>query len=92
VVDSEVDWFSSVFFDLFTLVSDRSGMPVADGGLTTPNVKNCTFRSVAKTCRHPEAKCNTFLQREILAFSVESRLLQKRSMLLKNSLRQELLH
>jgi hypothetical protein len=31
-------------------------------GVTTPNVKNRTFRIVAKTCRHPEAKCNTFLQ------------------------------
>jgi hypothetical protein len=46
-------------------------------GVTTPKVKNRTFRTVAKTCRHPEAKCNTFLQREIQAFSVESRFVAK---------------
>jgi hypothetical protein len=45
--------------------------------VTTPNVKNHTFRTVAKTCRHPEAKCNTFPQREIQAFSVESRFVAK---------------
>lgn len=37
-------------------------------GLTTPNVKNTRFRTVAKTYRNPEAKSNTFLQREIRAF------------------------
>src|SRR5260370_19938787 len=40
--------------------------------------KNRTFRNVAKTYRQPKAKCNTFLQREMLAFSVESGSLQKR--------------
>ena len=46
-------------------------------GVTSPNVKNRTFSTVTKTCRHPEAKCNTFLQREIQAFSVESRFVAK---------------
>jgi len=55
-------------------------------GVTTPNVKSRTFRNVAKTYRQPKAKCNTFLQRDMLAFSVENGSLQKRSMPLKNSL------
>jgi hypothetical protein len=59
--------------------------PGAVAGVSTPNVKNRTFRNVAKTYRQPKAKCNTFLQREMLDFSVESGSLQKRSMLLKNS-------
>jgi hypothetical protein len=32
-----------------------------------------------KTCRHPEAKCNTFLQHEMQAFQQSGGSLQKRS-------------
>jgi len=38
---------------------------------------NLLSSSARETCRHPEAKCNTFLQREIQAFSVESRFVAK---------------
>jgi len=37
-------------------------------GVTTPNVKNRTFRTVAKTYRHPKAERNTFMQHEMRAF------------------------
>jgi hypothetical protein len=57
----------------------RGGSSVARVRSTTPNVKNHTFRNVAKTYRQPKAKCNIFLQREMLAFSAESSSLQKRS-------------
>lgn len=44
--------------------------PHARVGVTIPNVKNRTFRFVAETYRQPKAKCNTFLQRKLLGFSL----------------------
>jgi hypothetical protein len=54
-------------------------------GVTTPNVKNRTFRFVAETYRQPKAKCNTFLQRKLLGFSLRFLVVRKRSMPLKKA-------
>jgi hypothetical protein len=48
--------------------------------------KNRTFRFVAETYRQPKAKCNTFLQRKLLGFSLRFLVVRKRWMPLKNSL------
>jgi hypothetical protein len=45
-------------------------------GVTTPKVKNCTFRFVAKTCRLLEANRNTFMQCEMRGFPASGGSLQ----------------
>jgi hypothetical protein len=42
-------------------------------GVTTPNVKNRTFRFVAKTYRLQEANRNTFMQRRFSGFWPDER-------------------
>jgi len=79
----------SIRFDLIALTVDvRDGSQFADvrhddllagPGVTTPKVKNRTFRFVAETYRQPKAKCNTFLQRKLRGFSLRFLVVRKRS-------------